>query len=82
MGVLSVDEAKLAVEFGKQLRAIIADQGGQLAAGAVDEEKLAKEAVAALVSTLRENRVHMMGTFGGMEADLLLWLESKEAPMQ
>lgn len=79
MAFMGVDEAKLAVEFGKQLRAVMEERGDRLAAGAIDEEKLAATAVAKLVEALRNNKVHAVGTVGGVAADLYLWLEPKEA---
>lgn len=79
MAFMGVDEAKLAVEFGKQLRAVMEERGDRLAAGAIDEEKLATTAVAKVVKALQENRFHAVGTVGGVAADLYLSLEAKEA---
>ena len=79
MAFMGVDEAKLAVEFGRQLRAVMEEKGDRLAAGAIDEEKLATTAVARLVQALSENYLHATGKVGGLEVDLYLSLAPKEA---
>lgn len=78
MAFMGVDEAKLAVEFGKQLRAVMEERGDRLAELAVDEEKLATTAVARIVEALQKNKLHVQGKLGGMDADLMLGLEPKD----
>lgn len=78
MAFMGVDEAKLALEFGKQLREVMEEKGDRLASEAIDEEALADRLVAKMVEALHNNKVHIGGTVGGVAADLYLSLEPKE----